>query len=55
MGTGIKPKEIENIEYVDDDWYSVCVGKCCMNFTWSGLLDLKRKIDDFIIELAEEE
>lgn len=55
METRIKPKEIEAPECIDEDWYSIWIGKCCMNFTWDGLLELKRVIDNFIIELAEED
>lgn len=55
METRVKPREIEFPEHMDDDWYSMWIGKCCINFTWDGLLELKRVIDKFIIELAEKD
>ena len=49
----IGPNEIGDLEYCDENEHSITISKVWLSFTWAGLLELRNKIDEYILSKVE--
>ena len=49
----IEPSEIGEIDYCDENEHMIIIGKVWLQFSWSGLLELRKRIDEYILSKVE--
>ena len=45
----LRPDDIGVIDYCDEDEHSLTIGKMWLTFSWSGLMELRNRIDGYIL------
>ena len=49
----VGPEEIGNIDYCDKNEHGLTIGKLWLQFSWRGLLELRNRIDEYILSKVE--